>query len=289
MSDKKAINKQAIKENRKIMLQSFLHSKTAVVGLTITLVMMALAVFASVIAPEGPYVNDSINRLKEPCSDFIMGTDKLGRSVFVRILYGIRISLLVGFITTSVSMILGTVFGLLAGYYKVMDTVVMRICESLAAIPPILMAIALMSAFSSNMQSVIIALCVVYTPVIARVARAATLSIKEQTYIEAVKSQGADSFRVLFHHILPNIISPIIVQSTYTFAVAIILEASLSFLGAGIPAPTPSLGNILYEAKEVIFNSWWMTVYPSIAMLLIVIGINLLGDGIRDVLDPTTN
>ena len=165
----------------------------------------------------------------------------------------------------------------------------MRICESLAAIPPILMAIALMSAFSSDMKSVIIAMCIVYTPVIARVARASTLSVKEMTYIEAIRSQGAGTLTVLFSHILPNILSPVIVQGTYTFAIAIILEAALSFLGAGIPAPIPSLGNILYEAKGVIFNSWWMTIFPSIAMVLLAVGINLLGDGIRDVLDPTSN
>ena len=289
MNEKTKISRQAIKENRKIKLLSFLHSKTAVIGFLITTVMILLALFAPVIAPEGPYVNDAANRLKPPSALYIMGTDKLGRSVWVRILYGIRISLIVGGITTIVSMILGTVFGILAGYFQVMDTIVMRICESLAAIPPILMAIALMSAFSSDMKSVIIAMCIVYTPVIARVARASTLSVKEMTYIEAIKSQGAGTLTVLFSHILPNILSPIIVQGTYTFAIAIILEAALSFLGAGIPAPIPSLGNILYEAKGVIFNSWWMTIFPSIAMVLLAVGINLLGDGIRDVLDPTLN
>lgn len=289
MSEKIEISKQAVKENRRIKLLSFIHSKTAMVGLFITVIMAVIAILAPVIAPEGPYVNNAVNRLHAPSAEFLMGTDKLGRYVFVRIIYGIRISLIVGGITTIVSMVLGTILGILAGYYRIMDTIVMRICESLAAIPPILMAIALMSAFASDMKSVIIALCVVYTPVIARVARASTLSIKEQTYIEAIKSQGAGTMRVLFVHILPNILSPVIVQGTYTFAIAIILEASLSFLGAGIPAPTPSLGNILYEAKAVIFNAWWMTVYPSIAMVLVVVGINLLGDGIRDILDPTAN
>ena len=165
----------------------------------------------------------------------------------------------------------------------------MRICEAMGAIPPILMAIALVSALGASIQNVVLALSIVYIPTIARVTRASTLSIKEMTYIEAIQSQGAKWSRILFRHIAPNILSPVIVQTTYIFASAIITEAALSFLGAGVPAPSPSLGNILYEAKSYIYNATWMTVFPSLFTVLIVLGLNLFGDGLRDIIDPMSN
>ncbi len=166
---------------------------------------------------------------------------------------------------------------------------IMRICEALNAIPAILIAIALVAALGASIFNIVVALAIVYIPSIARVARASTLSIKEMTYIEAEKAQGASQFRILFKHIAPNILSPVIVQTTYIFASAIIIEASLSFLGAGVPAPTPSLGNMLFEAKSYIYNAWWMTIYPGIFTVLIVLGLNLFGDGLRDIIDPMSN
>ena len=151
------------------------------------------------------------------------------------------------------------------------------------------MGIALMSALGASSVNVVIALSIVYTPVVARIARASALSVKEMTYIEAIRSQGAGPMRILFRHIAPNCLSPVIVQATYVFATSIIVEASLSFLGAGVPVPSPSLGNILNEAKQYIFQSWWMVTFPSIVMIFLVVGINLLGDGVRDVLDPSSN
>lgn len=284
-----SVNKDGIKEYRRLLLKSFLNNKLAVAGLVIVIVMVITAVLASVIVPEGPYEMEVSNRLAAPSAEHIFGTDSYGRDVFARVIYGLRVSLAVGFIIAAVSSVIGTVLGLLSGYFTRLDVILMRIIEGIMAIPSILMAIALMSALGTNITNVIISLCIVYIPSVAKVARGSVLQVKEMTYIESVRSQGASGLRIIFKHIAPNIISPVIVQTTYIFAAAILTESSLSFLGIGIPAPAPSLGNIISEAKAVIHTSWWMTVYPGLAMLLSVVGINILGDGVRDVLDPLSN
>ncbi len=286
-TDNLKVAKLAIKENRKIKIQTFMKNKMAMVGLIITVIMIIAALLAPVLFPEGPIKMDNPNRFLAPSGAHLFGTDEFGRDILNRTLYGIRISFVIGGVTALITFVLGMLLGLLAGYYSILDNIIMRICEGMMSIPPVLLGIALMSALGGSAKNVVIALSIVYTPVVARVARASTLSVKEMTYIEAVKSQGAGSFRILFRHIAPNILSPVIVQATNIFATAIILEASLSFLGAGIPAPEPSLGNILSEAKQYIFKSWWLTLYPSIVMILMVMGINILGDGVRDVLDPS--
>lgn len=286
-TDNLKVAKLAIKENRKIKIQTFMKNKMAMVGLIITVIMVIAALLAPVLFPEGPIKMDNPNRFLVPSGAHLFGTDEFGRDILNRTLYGIRISFVIGGVTALITFVLGMLLGLLAGYYSILDNIIMRICEGMMSIPPVLLGIALMSALGGSAKNVVIALSIVYTPVVARVARASTLSVKEMTYIEAVKSQGAGSFRILFRHIAPNILSPVIVQATNIFATAIILEASLSFLGAGIPAPEPSLGNILSEAKQYIFKSWWLTLYPSIVMILMVMGINILGDGVRDVLDPS--
>ncbi len=283
------VSKQGLNEHRKLMLKSFLHNKLAIGGLIITVLLLLLSILSPVIAPVGPYEMDVVNKLKPPSAAHIFGTDNLGRDVFARTVYGIKLSLFVGAATACVTFILGLLLGLLAGYFKFWDNVIMRVCESMMSIPSILMAIALMAALGSSVGNIIIALSIVYTPMVARVARSAVLSVKEQTYIEAIASQGASWPRILFGHIAPNVISPVIVQSTFTFASAIIVEASLSYLGCGIPSVIPTLGNIINDAKLVVLTSWWMTLFPSIVMLLLVLGVNILGDGVRDVLDPLSN
>ena len=283
------IAKAAIWENRKIKVRVFFKNKLAVTGLILVLIMIIIALLAPIIFPEGPLVMDTANRFKSPSVKHLFGTDEFGRDILNRTMYGIRISLVIGFFTALITFILGMILGLLAGYFSFLDNIIMRICEGMMAIPSILMGIALMSALGSNSKNVVIALSIVYTPVVARIARAATLTVKEMIYIEAIKSQGAGWIRIVFMHIAPNTLSPVIVQATNIFATAIILEAALSFLGAGIPAPLPSMGNILSEAKQYIFNSWWLALFPSIVMILLVMGINIFGDGIRDVLDPSSN
>ena len=279
--------KSAIWDNRRIKIKAFFKNKMAVLGLVITIIMIIAALLAPVLFPEGPIEMNTKDRFLAPSATHIFGTDEFGRDILNRTMYGIRISLMIGAATAVITFVLGMILGLLAGYFSFLDNIIMRICEGMMAIPSILMGIALMSALGCNSKNVVIALSIVYTPVVARVARASTLTIKEMTYVEAIKSQGASWLRVLFGHIAPNTLSSVIVQATNIFATAIILEAALSFLGAGIPAPLPSMGNILSEAKQYIFNSWWLTLFPSIIMILLVMGINILGDGIRDVLDPS--
>ena len=290
MSDNnKKISKDGLKEYRKLVIKNFLKKKLVVAGFVITVIMALIAIFAPVITPYGIYDIDVFNKLAAPGNGHIFGTDNLGRDVFSRVLYGVRISMEVGLFTAIISFIFGIVLGLLAGYVHWLDNMIMRICEALNAIPAILIAIALVAALGASIFNIVVALAIVYIPSIARVARASTLSIKEMTYIEAEKAQGASQFRILFKHIAPNILSPVIVQTTYIFASAIIIEASLSFLGAGVPAPTPSLGNMLFEAKSYIYNAWWMTIYPGIFTVLIVLGLNLFGDGLRDIIYPMSN
>lgn len=280
------ISKEGLYEYRKLMLKSFLHNKLAVAGLIITLILLIISLLSPVLAPIGPYEMDVVNKLKPPSSAHLFGTDNLGRDVFARTIFGIKISLFVGAATAVITFVTGMVLGLLAGYFRFWDNIIMRICESMMSVPSILMAIALMAALGATLSNVIVALSIVYTPMVARVARSAVLSVKEQTYIEAIRAQGASWFRILFRHIAPNTVSPVIVQATFTFASAIIVEASLSYLGVGIPSVTPTLGNIINDAKMVVLTSWWMTLFPSIVMLLLVLGVNILGDGVRDVFDP---
>ncbi|MDR1944130.1 MAG: ABC transporter permease [Synergistaceae bacterium] len=283
---KTSLSKEGIREYRLLLLRNFLSHRFAVAGLVIVAVMVVSAVLAPVIASGGPYVMNVAQRLKPPTPDHIFGTDNFGRDLFSRVVYGLRTSLAVGFSIAFLSALFGTIIGLMAAYFPIVDLVVMRVLEGMMAIPSTLMAIAMMSALGANVVNVIVSLTIVYVPSIAKIARASALSVKEMTYIEAIRAQGARWNRIVFVHIAPNIVSPVIVQTTFIFASAILVESSLSFLGVGIPAPAPSLGNILSEAKNVIFNSWWMSICPGTVMLFSVLGINILGDGIRDILDP---
>src|SRR5690606_15628039 len=233
-----------------------------------------------------PYELNPLIRLKPPSAEYWFGTDGFGRDVFVRVMVGIRISLFVGAAVAFCSGVIGMVVGLLSAYYKLVDHIAMRICAGLYAFPSLLLAIAIVAALGPATGNVIVALSLVYIPSVARITRAAALVVKEKTYIEGLRAQGAGAMRIIWLHILPNTTSPLIVQTTFIFAVSILTEAALSFLGAGIPAPTPSLGNLLLDGKNVIFNAWWMTVFPGIVVILMILSLNILGDGLRDFLDP---
>lgn len=257
-----------------------------ITGGVIFILLLLLATFGPIFMTYTPYEMTVSDRLAPPSSEHILGTDNFGRDLMTRIVYGARATLGVGFAVAVFSSIGGLFIGLYASYYRTLDHILMRICDGLMAIPGVLLAIALMAALGPSTRNVIIALSIVFTPYIARVVRSVALSIREQTYIDAMKVQGASSFRIIWLHIMPNTISPLIVQATFIFSDAMITEAALSFLGVGVPAPDPSWGNILYDGKLVIFNAWWMTVFPGLMIVLAVLSLNLFGDGLRDLIDP---
>ena len=282
----KSIRSRLLKEQREIQMRKFLKNKMAVAGFIIIAVMLTLAIFAPVIAKCDPLALDMKSRLKGPSAAHWFGTDSMGRDLFARVLYGARISMFVGFSVGLTSGIAGMVIGLYACTNRYLDNILMRVCDGLKAIPSTLLAITLMTVLGADTKNVIIALIIVSTPGMARLARGSALVAREQTYVEAMRCLGASKTRILWSHIAPNILSPVIVQMTFVFASSIITEAALSFLGAGVPAPAPSWGNILNEGKNVIYNAWWMIVFPGAFTALSGLGLTLLGDGIRDVLDP---
>lgn len=285
----KQIRRQLVREQRSVNIRRFLSNRLSVLGICIVTLMALIAIFAPVITGAmgvDPYTAVVSDRLKPPSAAHIFGTDNLGRDIFARVLYGARISMTVGIVVGLLSATIGTTLGLYASTNKVLDNVLMRICDGLKAIPNILLAITLMAVLGANMHNVIISLTIVSIPGVARIARSQALLVREQTYVEAMRATGASPTRILWRHVLPNILSPVIVQMTFNFASAIIAEASLSFLGAGIPIPAPSWGGMLNEARAYVYTGWWMIVFPAIFTMLSVLGFNLFGDGLRDLLDP---
>jgi peptide/nickel transport system permease protein len=285
----KDIKRQLKREQRLLILNKFLRNKHALTGSIIILVLLFCALTAPVLTTHDPFQMVVTHRLQGPGPGHPFGTDSFGRDLMARVFYGARISLGVGALVSATALGMGLLIGLYASYYRYLDNILMRICDSLSAIPATLLSIAVMAILGAGAKNVIISLSIVFTPGIARLARAAALSVKERTYIEAMRAQSAGASRIMWIHIVPNILGPIIVQVSSIFANAIISEAALSFLGVGIPVPQPSWGNILYEGKGVIYESLWMILFPGAFTVLTVLGLNLFGDGLRDVLDPHTN
>ena len=280
------VSKKLKKEQRALGYRRLKSNYGLLIGATIFVVLVILALIGPIFTNYGPYDMKVVDRLTPPGAEHWLGTDEFGRDLLTRLLYGARVSISVGLAVALLSSALGLVIGVYATYYKTLDHILMRICDGLIAIPGILLAIALMAALGASALNVIIALTIVFTPNIARVVRSAALVVREQTYIEAMHVQGASSTRIIWQHIVPNVLSPLLVQATFVFAEAIISEAALSFLGAGIPAPEASWGNILQASKLVIYKAWWMVVFPGATLVLSVLSLNLLGDGLRDLLDP---
>lgn len=274
------------KEQRAVRIRRFTKNKASVFGLVVVTAVILAAILAPVICTKDPLALDTPHRLEGISAEHWFGTDTMGRDVFARVIYGARISLTVGFTVGTAAGILGLIIGLYASTNPVADNILMRICDGLKAIPSTLLAITLMTVLGADIKNVMISLIVVNVPSMARLARGQALVVKEQTYIEAMYGLGAKKSRIIWKHMTPNIISPVIVQVTFVFASSIITEAALSFLGAGVPAPAPSWGNILNEGKGVIYNAWWMVFFPGVFTALTVLGLNLLGDGIRDFIDP---
>jgi peptide/nickel transport system permease protein len=262
------------------------RNTTMSVGIIVVLLMALVAILAPLLTTVGPKDIDPINRLKAPAAQHWFGTDTLGRDVYARTIFGTRVSLLVGFSVAVAAMALGSLIGLLVGYYRKLDAVAMRVMDGLMAVPTILLAIALVATLGASMQNVIASLVIVETPRMARLIRASTMSLREQSFVDAARAMGAGPGRILGNHIFPNTIAPLIVQGTFVCASAVLVEAALSFLGAGTPPEVPSWGNMMAEGRSYIEVAVWMITFPGLALTLTVLGINLAGDGLRDALDP---
>ncbi|WP_103718325.1 ABC transporter permease [Bosea psychrotolerans] len=255
-------------------------------GATVLIVMVAIAICAPLLGTIDPTATSLARRLREPSAQFLFGTDMLGRDLYSRVLYGARISLLVGFSVAVFSSIGGLFLGLIAGFIKRIDVVVMRIMDGLMSIPSMLLAIALMALTKGSVLNVIVALTVVEIPRVTRLVRSTVLSLREQPYVEAAISAGASTPRIIIRHILPNSLSPLIVQATYICAAAMVTEAVLSFIGAGTPPITPSWGNIMAEGRTLWQLKFYIVLIPAAFLSATVLAVNILGDGLRDALDP---
>ena len=258
---------------------------TAVAGAIILAALAFVALIAPLIAPDPVRLNP-INRLRPPSGDFWFGADFLGRDIYARTIYGTRISLTVGLAVAAISVAGGLTIGLLAGYVRWVDTIVMRVMDGVMAIPGVLLAIALISLTGAGVGNVIIAITVPEIPRVVRLVRSVVLTIREQPYVEAAVAGGTRLPKILWMHILPNTVAPLIVQATYVCASAIVIEAILSFLGAGTPPEIPSWGNIMAEGRVYVQVAPWMIFFPGVFLAVAVLAVNILGDGLRDSLDP---
>jgi peptide/nickel transport system permease protein len=259
--------------------------KTTLVGVVIMVTMLAVGLLAPLIGGDPAHM-DVAGRLAAPSRVHWFGTDDVGRDVWSRVVYGARLSLLVGAAVVALSFAVGVVCGVVAGYYRGLDNVVMRVMDGLMAFPAIVLAIALMAALGPSVVNVIVAIAVVYSPRVARVVRGSVLVIRETSYVEAARALGASDLKLIAQHILPNCLSPVIVQGSFVFAAAVLTEAALSFLGVGVPPYVPSWGVILAEGRLYIQQAPWLVLYPGVAIMLTIFGLNLFGDGLRDLLDP---
>lgn len=259
----------------------------AMFGLAIILIIILTAIFADVIAPYDYREQNLLLVADPPSRQHLLGTDDLGRDILSRIIHGARVSLQVGFVAVSISLIVGGTLGALAGYYGGnLDNVVMRFMDVLLAIPSILLAIAIVSAFGGGLGNVMIAVGIATIPVYARIVKASVISIKEQEFIEAARAIGATDARIILKHILPNSMAPIIVQGTLGVAIAILSAAGLSFIGLGIEPPTPEWGAMLSSGRHLIRRAPHVATFPGVAIMITIFALNLLGDGLRDALDP---
>ena len=272
-------------EGRKFV-RRLLKRKTVAFGLIVLTVFVLLAVFAPLIAPYAPGKLSIVNRLSPPGMQWFFGTDEFGRDVFSRTIYAGRLSLLVGAAVVTLATVIGVVLGLLAGFFPKLDTPIARVIDAMMAFPDILLAIALVAALGPSLTTVIIALSIVYAPRLARVVRASTLVIRELPYVEAARALGISTPHIMTRHVLRNLLSPVLVQGTFLFAHAMLAEAGLSFLGVGVSPEIPTWGTMIASGRQYIGQADWVTLFPGIAIVLSVLSLQMVGDGLRDMLDP---
>jgi peptide/nickel transport system permease protein len=269
------------------MFRQLNRHRLATVGLIILLPMFACALFAPLLSPHNPVEPDLKNILLSPSFSHPFGTDTLGRDVFSRVIYGSRVSLLVGFVSVGIATLLGLLVGAISGYYGgVVDEVIMRFVDLMMCFPTFFLILAVIALLEPSIWNIMIVIGLTSWMGIARLVRAEILSIKGKEYVLAARAMGLSHLRIIFSHVLPNALSPVYVVATLGIGGAILTESALSFLGIGVQPPTPSWGNILTQAKDNIEVAWWLSLYPGLAIFLTVMGYNLLGEGLRDMFDP---
>ena len=260
-----------------------------IVGIVIVLTAIFIAVFCPIITKYDPLLVNVKERITAPTGQHKLGTDEMGRDVLSRMFFGVRASMIIGVSVAIISTMAGIIVGVIAGYYNKVDNVLMRILDGVMAFPSIIIAIALAGILGTGKINIIIALSVAYFPTMARIVRSSVLSLRDIEYVQSIKVLGASDVYIIIHHIIPNIISPIIVQMTFIFALAVFDEAALSYRGVGIRAPEPSLGGMVSDARKYMSVAPWTILYPGLMIAYIVLGLNLLGDGLRDYFDPKLN
>lgn len=264
-----------------------LFRRRIVLGAAICLLVVVLvALLANVITGYDPNETSVSQRLSVPTATHLMGTDELGRDLFARIAFGGRYSLTIAALTAIGAITFGTLFGLVAGFFRRLDAPIMRVVDAMMSFPDILLAIALVAILGPSMFNVVLALVLVYTPRVARVVRASTLVVRELLFVEAARAVGVSTARILWRHILPNLMSPILVQASFIFAYAILAEAALSFLGVGVPPEIPTWGTMVAGSQQYAHDALWVVLFPGFAIILTALSLQLLGDGVRDLLDP---
>lgn len=271
----------------KLYIKKFLRNKLAVGGIIIILLLLVAAVFAPLISTHNPIEGNIIERLQPPSQNHLLGTDEMGRDLFSRMIYGARISISVGIVAVGISVIIGTLLGLLSGYFGgTTDAIIMRFVDIMMCFPAFFLILMVIAFLEPSIYNVMIVIGLTSWTGLARLVRGETLSIKERDFITAAKGLGLTQRRIIFVHILPNVVAPIIVAAVLGVGGAILTESGLSFLGLGVQPPTPSWGNILTSGKDYIHIAWWLSLFPGLAILITVMGWNLLGEGLRDVFDP---
>lgn len=258
----------------------------AMLGLVIMLIVILAAIFANVISPYDYAEQDYNHTLEFPSSAHILGTDNFGRDIFSRIVYGSRYTLLIGLGSVAAAAVIGTILGAIAAYYKKLDNIIMRIIDIFMGIPTIIMSISIVVALGASVKNLMIAMIVTTAPSFARVVRAQMLTVKDLEYVEAARSIGASNFRILARHILPNSLAPIIIQCTLGVVNVILCAAGLSFIGVGVPHPTPEWGLMISAGRTYLRDHWYISIFPGLAIIITTYALNMLGDGLRDALDP---
>ncbi len=276
----------AAASGRPSFARRLLANRSFMIGLALVGVIALLAILAGVVAPYDPLKGNFRARMVAPNLQHWMGTDHFGRDILSRVLHGARISLQIGFMVALITGIAGVLIGATAGYFRRTDGLIMRLMDAFMAFPSIILAIAISSVLGASVTNVIIALAIAATPHTARIVRASVMVVREMEYVEAARALGAGHARILLRHVLANALAPLVVRMTYVFAVAILNEAVLSYIGVGPPPPTPTFGAIIANGRDFIVAAPWITVAPGLAIVFSVLGLNLLGDGLRDVLDP---